>query len=107
RLYRALVASKLATSASGGADRGHDPGLFFASASCAPASPDAVREALVNSLESLGESPFTDDEVDRAKVRARRGAELRQSNSQMMASARSSASSLGDWRRVFLDARGS
>ena len=67
RLYRALVETKLATSANGGADRGHDPGLFFASASCLPESLDAVRETLVNSLESLGETPFTEDEVNKAK----------------------------------------
>ena len=103
RLYRALVESKLATSANGGADRGHDPGLFFASASCLPESLDAVRETLVNTLESLGETPFTEDEVNKAKIRAKRGAELRQSNSQMMASALSSASSLGDWRLLFIE----
>ncbi len=34
RLYKALVESKLATSASARADDGHDPGLFFATASC-------------------------------------------------------------------------
>ena len=103
RLYRALVESKLATNANGRADSGHDPGLFFASASCLPASLDAVRETLVNALESLGETPFTEDEVNKAKIRARRGAELLQSNGPMMASALSSASGLGDWRLLFIE----
>ena len=36
RLYKALVESKLATNASARSDNSHDPGLFFASASCEP-----------------------------------------------------------------------
>ena len=48
RLYKALVESKLATNASARSDNSHDPGLFFASASCAPEKLDAVRDALVN-----------------------------------------------------------
>jgi zinc protease len=102
RLYKALVESKLATNASGRSDNSHDPGLFFASASCEPEKLDAVREALVNTLESLGDVPFTDDEVNKAKVRNKRNAELLQSNSQAMAQALSSASSHGDWRLLFI-----
>src|SRR5262249_38667233 len=43
RLYKALVASKLATTAVARADNAHDPGLFFTSASCPPETLDAVR----------------------------------------------------------------
>ena len=82
RLYKALVESKLATNASGRSDNSHDPGLFFASASCPPEKLDAVRDALVKTLESLGDVPFTDDEVNKAKVRNKRNAEMLQSNSQ-------------------------
>ena len=102
RLYKTLVESKLATSASARADNSHDPGLFFASASCPPETLDAVRDALVKTLESLGDVPFTDDEVNKAKVRNKRSAELLQSNSQAMAQALSSASSRGDWRLLFI-----
>ena len=102
RLYKALVESKLATNASAGSDSSHDPGLFFASASCDPEKLDAVRDALVKTLESLGGTPFTDDEVNKAKVRSKRAAEMRQSNSQAMAMALSSASSHGDWRLLFI-----
>jgi zinc protease len=102
RLYKALVESKLATSAFANTDNAHDPGLFFASSSCPPESLDAVRDALVATLESLAEVPFTDDEVKLAKARSARNAELLQSNSQMMAQALSSASSLGDWRLLFI-----
>jgi zinc protease len=102
RLYKALVESKLATNASARSDDSHDPGLFFASASCEPEKLDAVRDALVKTLESLGDVPFTDDEVNKAKVRSKRNAEMLQSNSQAMAQALSSASSRGDWRLLFI-----
>ncbi|MBS0263136.1 MAG: insulinase family protein [Planctomycetes bacterium] len=102
RLYKALVESKLATSASAGADNSHDPGLFFAGSSCPPESLDTVRDTLVATIESLGDTPFTDDEVKLAKARSARNSEMLQSNSQMMAQALSSASSLGDWRLLFI-----
>ena len=102
RLYKALVESKMATSASGRSDNSHDPGLFFASASCPPEKLAAVRDTLVQTLESLGEVPFTDDEVNKAKVRSKRAAEQLQSNSQAMSQALSSASSHGDWRLLFI-----
>ena len=102
RLHKALVESRLATNASAGMDNSHDPGLFFASASCPPETLETVREALVKTLESLGDVPFTDDEVNKAKVRSKRNAEMLQSNSQAMAQALSSASSHGDWRLLFI-----
>ena len=102
RLYKALVESKLATSAFAGADNSHDPGLFFASSSCPPETIDAARDTLVTTLETLGDVPFTDDEVNKAKARSARNAEMLQSNSQMMSMALSSASSLGDWRLLFI-----
>jgi zinc protease len=102
RLYKALVESKLATNASGRSDNSHDPGLFFASASCEPDKLEAVRDALVNTLESLGDVPFTEDEVNKAKVRNKRNAEMLQSNSQQMSQALSSAASHGDWRLLFI-----
>jgi zinc protease len=102
RLYKALVESKLATTAVARSDNTHDPGLFFASASCPPENLDAVRDTLVKTLESLGDVPFTEDEVNKAKVRNKRSAELLQSNSQAMSQALSSASSHGDWRLLFI-----
>jgi zinc protease len=102
RLYKALVESKLATNAQANSDNTHDPGLFFASASCPPESLDKVRDVLVKTVETLGDTPFTDDEVDKAKVRNKRNAEQLQSNSQQMANALSGAASHGDWRMLFI-----
>ena len=102
RLYQALVESKLATSASGRAGNNHDPSLFFASASCDADKVDVVKDTLLKSLEGLAETPFTADEVEKAKVRSKRADEMRQTNAQMMAQSLSSASALGDWRLLFV-----
>ncbi len=102
RLYKALVESKLATNASARSDDSHDPGLFSASASCDPENLDAVRDALVKTLETLGDVPFTEGEVSKAKVREKRDAEMLQSNSLAMSQALSSAASRGDWRLLFI-----
>jgi zinc protease len=96
RLYKALVESKLATSAFAGADNSHDPGLFFASASCEPDNLDKVRDVLVTTLETLSNQAFTDEEVNKAKVRSKRNAEMLPSNSSMMAMSLSSAAAHGD-----------
>ncbi len=102
RLYKALVESKLATAAQARADNAHDPGLFFTTASCEPDKLDAVRDVLVKTIESLGDKPFTEDEVTKAKTRSKRAAEMLQSNAQQMSQALSSASALGDWRLLFI-----
>lgn len=102
RLYKALVESKLATSAFASGQNSHDPGLFFASASCQPEEIEKVRDVLVDTLESMGKKPFTEDEVEKAKTRSKRMAEMLPSNSSGMASALSSAASHGDWRLLFI-----
>ncbi len=102
RLHKALVESKIANSANGRADNLHDPGLFSASASAEPENLDKARDTLLKVLESLGDTPFTADEVDKAKARSKRQAEQLPSNASGMAQALSSASALGDWRLLFL-----
>ena len=105
RLYKALVESRKATSASAFAGNNHDPGLFTVSAQPEPGQLDAVRDTLLATLENLAALPFEKAEVDKAKVRSRRSAELRQLDSSAMAQALSSASALGDWRLLFVAAR--
>ena len=102
RLYKALVESKLATGASARGDDSHDPGLFFASAQVEPENLDKARNALLDTLETLRETPFTEEEVSRAKVRSKRAAEMCALNASAMASALSTASSYGDWRLLFI-----
>ena len=102
RLDQALVETKLATSASGRSESAHDPGLFSFSAQPAEGKLDEVREVLLKTVDDLGSTPFTAEEVDRAKLRAKRGSEQLANSASAMASALSSASSLGDWRLLFL-----
>jgi zinc protease len=102
RLYKALVESKKCSTVSAFAGNNHDPGLFTATAEAEPGQLDAVRDTLVQTLEGLTAEPFTQDEVNKAKVRSRRQHEMMQSNSQMMSQRLSSASALGDWRLLFV-----
>lgn len=102
RLYQALVESKKATSASAFAGNNHDPALFTATAQAEPANIETVRDTLIQTMENLADKPFTQSEIDKAKLRSKRNAELLQTNSSAMAQALSSASALGDWRLLFL-----
>ncbi|MFO1065658.1 MAG: pitrilysin family protein [Pirellulales bacterium] len=102
RLDAALVETKLATSASAGSDNSHDPGLFSFSAEPGEASLEAVRDKLLEVIENMGDKPFEAEEVERAKLRAKRGSEMMLTSAQSMSQALSSASSLGDWRLLFL-----
>ena len=65
----------------------HDPGLFTLSAQAEPGKLDAVRDTLLATVENLGTKPFTQEEVDKAKVRSRRNAENMQSNATAMSQA--------------------
>jgi zinc protease len=102
RLYHALVESKKATSAGAYAGNNHDPALFTATAQAEPAKLDDVRDTLLSILENLGDVPFKQEEIDRAKVRYKRAEEARLANGSAMAQALSSASALGDWRLLFI-----
>ena len=102
RLDQALTETKLATSASGRSDNVHDPGLFFFSASPAEGKLEEVRDVLLKTIETMGETPFTAAEIDRARLRSQRSSEQLMTSAAAMASALSSASALGDWRLLFL-----
>ena len=102
RLDQALTETKLATIASGRSNNAHDPGLFFFSASPAEGKLEDVRDVLLKTIETMGETPFTADEIDRAKLRSQRSSEQLMTSAAAMASALSSASALGDWRLLFL-----
>jgi zinc protease len=102
RLFKALVETRKATGVNASAGNNHDPGLFTLSAQPEAGQLEAVRDVLLETMENLSARPFTQEEVDKAKVRSKRAAEARASDSGQMAQALSSASSLGDWRLLFL-----
>src|SRR5438132_1970841 len=78
RLYKALVESKKATSVNAFAGNSHDPALFSASDQAEPEQIDYAGDTLLETLEGLGSVPFKPDEVEKAKVRNRRNAEMMQ-----------------------------
>jgi zinc protease len=102
RLYQALVESKKASGVNASAGLSHDPGLFTASAQPEPGKLDEARDTLLRTLEGMASTPFSAQEVDKAKVRSRRNLERLQSDSTAMSQVLSSASSLGDWRLLFV-----
>jgi zinc protease len=102
RLDAALVETKMATNASASADDSHDPGLFFLSAEPGEASLEVVREKLLSVMDNLTKEPFTDEEVNRAKIRYQRTYESTLSSAASMSQALSSSAALGDWRLFFL-----
>lgn len=102
RLYEALVESKLATNAFARADNLHDAGLFSVSATPTEGNLDQVSQVLVSTMEELEKMEISQDDVDQAKIRAKRRFETTLTNSADMMQALSSASALGDWRLLFL-----
>jgi zinc protease len=102
RLDKNLVETGIATSASAFADSAHDPGLFMFQAQPAEGKLEETERVLLEIAENLGSQSFTTEEVDRAKMRAKRGYENSISSAASMSQALSSASALGDWRLWFL-----
>ena len=102
-LEKQLVESKKATSVSARADSAHDPGLFMVSAQPADGNLDEVQTLLLASMDRLGDQPFDEAAIERAKTRSARSFENMQNDASRMASSLSGASSLGDWRLMFLN----
>jgi zinc protease len=102
RLDRKLIEPAIATSASAFADNTHDPGLFQFSVTPAEGKMDEAEAVLLELSENMESTPFTQEEIDRAKLRAKRRYEDSMANAAGMSQAVSSASALGDWRLWFV-----
>ncbi len=102
-LYKALVETKLATSAMAMDMVGHDPGMLIAMAEVpADADLDKAKEVLISEVESLGEKGITQEEVDRAVRRLIKQRERQFANTESFATNLSEWESYGDWRLYFL-----
>ncbi|MCA9126362.1 MAG: insulinase family protein [Planctomycetales bacterium] len=101
-LEKVLVEPGIATSAGAGADSSHDPGLFMFSATPREDNLAEVQELLLKTLDGIPNENFDPEAINRAKLRAKRRAELMMTNASGVASQLSSASALGDWRLMFL-----
>jgi zinc protease len=104
RLYKALVDTKKAVSASFSASGMHDPGYAMAFAQLKPdQSIDDVRRILLDTVEGFAEQPPTQEEVDRAKTRILKNDELMLTNTQNVAMNLASYAADGAWHLFFLN----
>ncbi len=103
RLYKALVESKIATDVAASASNWHDPGVFEVEAEVRKGdSLDAARDILLDVTESAGNSPFSEGEVERAKLQILKARELAAADTSRIAVQLSDWASQGDWRLYFL-----
>jgi zinc protease len=103
-LYKALVVTKKASSVSSFAYPLHDPGVFEVEAQVdKSATPETVRDALIEVMENLGAAKTPEEEVTRAKTKLAREFELALSNSNGLARVLSEWQARGDWRLFFVD----
>lgn len=102
-LYESMVETKLATSASGFARVGYDPGMMVTFAEV-PKDKDLIvaKNTLVEQLESIGEKGVSKEAVDRAVRSILKRRERSFANSESFATALSEWESYGDWRLYFL-----
>ena len=101
-LEKELIETDLASSASARSDSAHDPGLFFFSVSPTEGNLDAAREKLLVTIDGLAGVEIDEAAVRRAKKRSERQYERMLVDAGGMSQMLSSASSLGDWRLLFL-----
>jgi zinc protease len=103
RLYKALVETKKATSASAFASREHDPGLFTIDAEVPrDGSIDEVRDLLISTVASINTNGVTAEEVNRAKQQILKAREMAAANTSQIAISLSEWAAQGDWRLYFL-----
>src|SRR5205823_12308735 len=99
RVYEALVRAKKASRVSGNASGLHDPGVVEIAARVEdPGKVDAARDALVETVEGLGQKPITEDEVTKSKQRFRRYYDELLAASDQFAVDLSNWAGAGDWR---------
>ncbi|MBN8230177.1 insulinase family protein [Corallococcus macrosporus] len=103
RLYKALVETKKAARAGAFNFQLRDPGVIGFSAEARQDQPLApVREGLIKTVEEAAKTPFTDEEVNRAKTSLAKQTELLLNNSERAAILLSEWVGVGDWRLLFL-----
>lgn len=103
RLYEALVRRRIAATAYGFAFGLHDPGviLFGVEGAQGTDSRDLLQQ-LTDAVEGAAETPFTPEEVERARQELLRQRELAAANSTRIAIELSDWAAQGDWRLYFI-----
>jgi len=99
RLYKALVETKKASSASAFAGREHDPGLMSVDAEVAHGStPEEVRDIVISTVEEIGANGVTAEEVNRARQQILKQREMAANNTAQIGVSLSEWAAQGDWR---------
>jgi zinc protease len=103
RLYKALVETKKASSASAYAGREHDPGLFSLDAEVPrDNSLEEVRDILIATTEEIGAKGVTEEEVNRARQQILKARDRAATDTAQIGVALSEWTAQGDWRLYFL-----
>jgi zinc protease len=103
RLYKALVETKKAASASASARGEHDPGLFSVDAEVTrDGSLEEVRDLLISTVEQVAAQGVTAEEVNRAKQQILKQREMAAANTAQIGVSLSEWAAQGDWRLYFL-----
>lgn len=103
RLYKALKEPNLASAVSAYAFPHHDPGLLMADAEFSDESKiEEVRQLLLKTIEEIGATGVTDDELNRARDELVKQREDINSNITRFVRELSEWSARGDWRLFFL-----
>src|SRR5712692_2818934 len=102
RLYKALVDSKKATSASADTFELHDPGLMLIQAQLRKeGSLEDVEKTALSIIDGVVKEPPSKEEVDRAKTRLLKDIDLTLNNSERVGLFLSESAASGDWRLIF------
>lgn len=103
RLHKALVETKKASSVFGFDFQWHDPTLAVFGAEVRQGdSLDAARDTLLQTVENIGATPPSKEEVERARTQLVKNFELILNNSDQVGLALSESIGAGDWRLLFL-----
>ena len=103
RLHKALVQSKKASSIFGFDFQWRDPTLAIFGAEVRQGdSLDAARDTLIQTIEGIGATPPTKEEVERARSQLLKNIELTLNNSDRVGLTLSEFIGAGDWRLFFL-----
>jgi zinc protease len=104
RLYQALVKTGLSTAVDADFMALAEPGVLFFQADVAKGQDQGkVKDVLLETIESLKQHPFTQEEVDRAKARLANEWDNSFNDPQKFGIHLSSAIADGDWRLFFLE----
>jgi zinc protease len=103
RLHKALVEGKKASNAVGFSFQWRDPTVaIFAAEVRQGDSLDAARDTLLQTIESIGTTPPTKEEVERARAQLLKNIELAMNNSDQVGLTLSEFIGAGDWRLFYL-----